>query len=364
MTVSDDDGGTDTADVTNGAGGTSITLTVVDSVISAGGPYGGSTGENGGDADTEGESLAIAAQVTAGASFDHWSFAPGAGVDAGATCSFANAAAASTTVRCTDDGVFTLTAHSTGPADAASASLTLVNAAPTVGAITVTPGTLLAAGTAVSVRAPVADLGTNDSLGCSVTWDDGAAASTGTISAGACSASKALATPGVYRVIVTVTDDDGGSASRAYEYVVIYDPTGGFVTGGGWLDAKPGSYPADPTLGGKASFGFVSKYKKGATVPDGNTEFQFHAAGMRFASDTYQWLVVAGSKAQFKGTGSVDGVAGYGFLVTVTDGSVDRFRIKIWDAHDVIVFDNVLGAGDGADPQAIGGGSIVIQAKK
>lgn len=363
-TVTDDDGGSDTADVTNGAGGGSgITLTVVESVVSAGGPYGAGGGAGGDDA-TEGEDVAIAAEVIAGATFHHWSAAPGAGVDAGATCTFANATDATTTVRCTDDGVYTLTAHSTGPVDSASAALTLANAEPAIGTLGVGPSALVAAGSTVTVTAPFTDRGANDTHGCSVTWDDGGAASTGTVAAGSCTASRALATPGVYRVAVTVTDDDGGSDTKAYEYVVVYDPNGGFVTGGGWLDVQAGSYPADPTLAGRASFGFVSKYRKGATAPDGNTEFQFHAAGLRFTSDTYQWLVVSGSKAQFKGTGSVDGMAGYGFLVTATDGATDRFRIKIWDGSGTVVFDNVLGASDGVDPQAIAGGSIVIHTKK
>lgn len=363
-TVTDDDGGSDTADVTNGAGGGSgITLTVVDSVVSAGGPYGAGGGAGGDDA-TEGEDVAIAAEVIAGATFDHWTASAGAGVDAGASCTFADATSAATTVACTDDGAYTLTAHTTSPVDSASASLTLVNAAPEIPTVGVGPSALVAAGTTVTATAPFSDRGANDTHTCGVAWDDGGAASTGTVAGGSCSASRALATPGVYRISVTVTDDDGASATRAYEYVVVYDPNGGFVTGGGTVDVRAGSYPTEPDLSGRANFGFVSKYKKGATVPDGNTEFQFHAADLRFTSDTYQWLVVSGSKAQFKGTGSVNGVPGYGFLVTATDGSVDRFRIKIWDGSGAIVFDNVLGASDGADPQAVAGGSIVIHAKK
>lgn len=35
---------------------------------------------------------------------------------------------------------------------------------------------------------------------------------------------------------------------------------------------------------GKATFGFVSKYKKGATLPTGETEFQFKAGNLNFMS--------------------------------------------------------------------------------
>jgi hypothetical protein len=42
-------------------------------------------------------------------------------------------------------------------------------------------------------------------------------------------------------------------------------------------------------------------------------------------------------------------------------GGVDKFRIKIWDNSNngAIIYDNQLGASDGADPiTSIGGGSI------
>ncbi len=116
----------------------------------------------------------------------------------------------------------------------------------------------------------------------------------------------------------------------------------------------------------------MSKYQKGATAPTGNTEFQFQAGSFMFRSDSYDWLVVAGAKAQLKGTGSINGVSGYSFLLTATDGQVnggggvDKFRIKIWNATQV-VYDNQLGTSDdidAANPQAIGGGGIVIQSGK
>ena len=118
---------------------------------------------------------------------------------------------------------------------------------------------------------------------------------------------------------------------------------------------------------GKANFGFVSKYKKGATAPEGNTEFQFHAASMNFKSTSYQWLVVAGSKATFKGSGTINGGGNYGFLLSAIDGSLDKFRIKIWAIGGAVVYDNqVVGAVDeDADPTTtLGGGSIVIHRGK
>jgi hypothetical protein len=151
--------------------------------------------------------------------------------------------------------------------------------------------------------------------------------------------------------------------------VVIYDPNGGFVTGGGWINSPAGAYVPNPALVGKASFGFVSKYQNGASVPTGNTEFQFRTASFNFSSTIYQWLVVAGAKAQYKGSGTVNGSGNYGFLLKATDGQInggggtDKFRIKIWDKNnnDAVVYDNQINGSESADPTTtLGGGSIVV----
>ena len=187
-----------------------------------------------------------------------------------------------------------------------------------------------------------------------------------TASSSSCSATYSSAVPAV----VTVTAAYNGSnvhkpSSSTAEpvYVVFYDPEGGFVTGGGWIIAPTGSctglgttYSCSPSLTGKANFGFVSKYKKGANIPDGNTEFQFHAAGLNFKSTAYEWLVVAGSKAQFKGSGTINGAGNYTFQLFANDNSpgADEFRIKIWETSSgAMIFDN-------KSDQAIAGGSIVV----
>ena len=80
----------------------------------------------------------------------------------------------------------------------------------------------------------------------------------------------------------------------------------------------------------------------------------------------------AGSKAKFKGTGTINGEGNYGFMISAIDAEltpstdVDLFRIKIWDKDDgdFVVYDNQLEAEDDADPTTmLGGGSIVIHTK-
>ena len=163
---------------------------------------------------------------------------------------------------------------------------------------------------------------------------------------------------------------DGQEAGSAhFQYVVVYDPDGGFVTGGGWINSPAGAYPADPALVGKASFGFVSKYEPGKTVPSGNTQFQFQAARFSFKSTSYDWLVVAGARAQYKGRGTVNGAGSYAFILTATDGDVpgglggDRFRLKVYDQNqgNAILYDNDLNAPDAAElTTSLGGGSVVV----
>jgi len=145
--------------------------------------------------------------------------------------------------------------------------------------------------------------------------------------------------------------------------VVVYDPEGGFVTGGGWIDSPVGACVSDPTLAGRANFGFVSKYVKGASVPTGNTEFQFQTGNLNFHSASYEWLGgnQNDSNAQFKGRGTINGEGVFKFMLWAGDGTPDTFRIRIWQEDEIAgveadIYDNGLN-------QPIRGGSILIHTK-
>ena len=237
------------------------------------------------------------------------------------------------------------------------------------------PNDPVALGTEVTVALEYAALGDPAAVRITFVWDDGTEMTVGPAAEGIAGAVKLYTVPGVYGLTILVTDENEDIAETRFEYVVVYDPNGGFVTGGGWIQSPPGAYLADPTLTGKANFGFTSKYKKGASVPTGNTEFQFKAGDLNFSSTAYQWLVLAGARAQYKGIGTINGAGNYGFLLTATDGDatngggVDRFRIKIWDRNNggALIYDNAVGAPedlDTANPQGIGGGSIVVHSSK
>ncbi|MDP9349978.1 MAG: Ig-like domain-containing protein, partial [Chloroflexota bacterium] len=252
--------------------------------------------------------------------------------------------------------------------DSAKLAATVRNLAPSITGVTGPTAPLNVDSASATVSADFTDAGSHDAHRCEFGWGDGSEPTEVDATSGRCEALHTYTAPGVYSVMLKVTDDDTGSATAQYEYVVVYDPEGGFVTGGGWIESPEGAYRADPTLTGRASFGFVSKYKTGATVPTGSTEFQFHAAKMNFHSSEYEWLVVSGARAQYKGVGKINNQGSYGFLLTAIDGQIsggggtDKFRIKIWDrTTGAVVYDNQMDAEDTADPTTvIKGGSIVI----
>ncbi len=295
-------------------------------------------------------------------------------------CSFDDATIPAPTLTCTDNGGFTVTlVVDDGQAtDSDTATVAVSNVAPTLGPITANPSNpVVEVGTSVSFTAFFTDpAGPNDNdYTCNFDWDgDDANDEFPTTTYDSCTASHVYSVAGVYTVKLTVTDKDGGESNESiFEFVVVYDPSAGFVTGGGWIDSPAGAYIPDPNLTGKATFGFVSKYKKGTSIPTGNTEFQFKAGHLNFHSDAYQWLVIASFKAMYKGTGTINGEGNYGFMLSATDAklhpsnTVDTFRIMIWDkdAGDAVVYDNQFDYSEFSDPNtAIGGGSIVIHTKK
>jgi hypothetical protein len=239
--------------------------------------------------------------------------------------------------------------------------------------------------TDVDITVSFSDADITDTHTVVFNWGDGTSDTVLSSSAsGTAQAQHAYSTPGVYVVTAEITDNNVGVHSLEYRYVVVYDPSGGFVTGGGWIDSPSGAYYPEPELTGKANFGFVSKYKKGTTTPTGDTEFRFKAADLDFRSSDYEWLVlvVAGSKGQFKGVGTINGEGAYNFILTAIDGDLngndnfeaDRFRMRIWSedelANEHAVYDNGFDADNFDDENLtsttteLGGGSIVIHQVK
>ena len=295
-----------------------------------------------------------------------------------------------------DDGRYSVTLvarDKDGAEGVACATVVAHNVAPVARITGPEPGAVYATGAEILLTGAFVDPGLLDSHRAQwllTTWASGVAVTVnapGTVSSaglvsGTANVAGAGVAAGVYRVSLVLTDDDGGTAqastidvgsgpavTQEEAYVVVYDPSAGYVTGGGWIDSPAGAYASNPALAGRASFGFVSQYKKGANAPTGNTEFQFRAGNLHYSSTSYDWLVVGGQRAQYKGTGTINGAGSFGFILTAVDGAktgtADKFRIKIWDrATGAVVYDNQMRAADDAEATtAIGGGSIVVHTK-
>jgi hypothetical protein len=299
-------------------------------------------------------------------------------------CGQANPAFSGSISGAVNNEVFTATYSSTATAESTVGNYPItavVNENTDNYDVTVNDGTLTITGTSIDASAssnPVA-VGTTATLSATISpavagitvsfyLDDVLKGSSLTNSLG----TATLTVSGLGVAVYQVKAVAGGGCSDAIAYLPVYDPSAGFVTGGGWINSPLKAYAADTTLTGKANFGFNAKYKKGSSAVDGNTEFNFHAGGLNFKSTQHNagTLVIAGAKANFKGTGTINGVSGYSFMVSAIDGQVtggggvDKFRIKIWDASGV-VYDNNMGADENGVPTtALGGGSIVIHEVK
>ena len=198
-----------------------------------------------------------------------------------------------------------------------------VDTAPTVTGVTLSGYGPLAAGSNITVSATYTDPDPSDPHTATIDCGNGTTlidsqltvteptdTTPGTVT-GICTYPGA----GVYTVSVTVTDSYDLSGSGATTTtLVIYDPSAGFVTGGGRDSANN-------------NFGFVAKYQSGGTVPVGSLEYQY--ADGNFHSNSFSYLLVNNGTATLVGTGTLDGVSGYSFTLNVTDTSPDELQITI-----------------------------------
>jgi PKD repeat protein len=255
-----------------------------------------------------------------------------------------------------------------GGVDTARTTATIENAAPALAAFSV-PGTAIAltpAGVTVPVASTFTDPGTDDThtatLDCGV-GDLSAALVDAEAAVGSVAGTCAFSSAGVYTVRLTIRDDDGASDTElASGYVVVYDPSAGWVTGGGWIESREGAYAEAPAAGGKLSFALLVRYQANATTPSGNADFKLNAAKLDFRSTAFDWMALVGSTVRVQGRGTLNGVGDYAFAVVASDGVADAIRIRIWHrVTGAVVYDNEPGQPLESDPlTALGGGSLEV----
>ena len=183
----------------------------------------------------EGSAVALSGSVTpSDGATTTWTAVAGAGVDAGATCTFGDASALATSVTCTDDGSWTvtLTADDPGPDSPVANDLILRSPTRIRRSTSRAPadGAVVPAGSSVAVTATVADAGSNDPLTCSIDWGN-TTVTAGSIAAGVCTGSHAYTSPGPFTIKVGAADDDAGSGSDTVGIVVDINDAPSFTKG-------------------------------------------------------------------------------------------------------------------------------------
>ena len=187
---------------------------------------------------------------------------------------------------------------------------------------------------------------------------DGTYSGTG-VWAGACP----YTLPGVYTVRATVSDEDGGTSAPAFvRDVVVYDPEGGDVKGNGF-------YAIAGQRQHKAHFVFDAGFTSGAAEgPNGSVRFWVQGGTLTFESTTIEMLVVQGSRAQFWGTGTLDGRPAR-FRITAVDARAtggdapNAVRVELWNAAGTtVLYDSQPGdAPDATVTTPLGGGTIRVR---
>ena len=230
-----------------------------------------------------------------------------------------------------DNGSHTVTVTVTDNAGGAGSDTLILkvnNVAPTVGTINA-PTKPVKVNTAISASSTFTDLGLLDTHTAVWDWGDGSTSPgvvTETSGSGSVSGSHSYAAADIYTITLTVTDKDSASGQAVIQPVVIFNPSAGFVTGGGWV--KDG--------GTLAPFGLAAKYVGQRDTLSGEVLYAYRSGAkfVRVKSQSIQWLVITVNTAILRGKAKVDGVGNYTFEITAIDnghqGTRDTFAIKIW----------------------------------
>jgi hypothetical protein len=147
-----------------------------------------------------------------------------------------------------------------------------------------------------------------------------------------------LQTPGVHNICVRGTDFAGNIGATECVLFAVYDPSGGFATGGGGTNSPAGADSANPSGSGPVTFAFNPKYlPNNPTTPSGSLEFHYNAGNIVFKSTSWDFLVVTnGNRAQAQGTGTINGTTTCKFSLDAWNQSfqpsnVDAFGLTIFN---------------------------------
>ena len=255
-----------------------------------------------------------------------------------------------------------------GGVDTARTTATISNVAPSVAPFSIpsTPLRLTQGGLTVPISSSFTDPGTVDTHTASLDCGSGVTAQSEIVGDAASSACS-FSSPGIYSIRLTVRDKDGGSdTALASGPIVVYDPDGGRLTGGGWIASPTGAVAFAPTGTGKATFSLTARYEPGASIPTGRAELNLSVGKLEFRSTSLDWLVATDVSARLQGRGTVNGGGDYAFAVmAVNRQSTGAARIRIWHrVSGTVIYDSRPGAPfDESGVTPLGGGSIQLHAR-
>jgi predicted extracellular nuclease len=157
---------------------------------------------------------------------------------------------------------------------------------------------------------------------------------------------------------VTFTVSTACYQGSAESVLAVYDPSLGFVSGGGVL--------VNPNTGRLANFGFNVKYNKKGGTQGSLLYAEYDPAGeVRVKSNSIQSLSIVGSEAIILTKNATvtpepgaDAAGGYSVRVRAVDngepGTSDELGLQVIDPTGAVVLDLTF------DPQTIGGGNIQV----
>ncbi|MCL1588448.1 MAG: PKD domain-containing protein, partial [Actinomycetia bacterium] len=181
--------------------------------------------------------------------------------------------------------------------------------------------------------------------------------------------------------VVTVTVDGDYYTGAGEDVLVVYDPSLGFTTGGGWFYWPDTADEATGYQGDKTNFGYTMKYNKKGQKVKGNLLMIRHLAdgtiyrvksnalnglaiGTGNDGEDFGWASFSG-KSTYREPGWADAVGNHTFIVYVEDhgtsgADVDRFWIEIRDKDGAVITASSMLASASTNAVLLGGGNIVV----
>ncbi len=220
-----------------------------------------------------------------------------------------------------------------GACGSATATITTANVAPAVKILSPADGSVLKAGSHVSLSGSFTDPGTLDTH--HGTWTVGGTSIPAAVVEHAGSGTaKAIWTPaaaGFYPLSLTVVDKDGGPTTVSGGTLVVFDKRAGSVRGAGAL-LDPGH--------NAVLFAFGAGYRGDDSTPDGGAEL--HVPHLNLFSTHLDWLVVTSPSFELRGSARGNGTPGYRFRLSAVTGRPDQLRVRVWSPGGALLYDSTL----------------------